>query len=212
MEYLKYLVGLVLHFDEHLLQFISDYDKWTYLILFLIIFCETGLVVTPILPGDSLLFAAGAFAAAGKLNISLLFLLLGVAAILGDAVNYAIGNFMGPKVLTRDGRFLKKKYLDAHAPVLRCATAARRSSCAIRADRAHVCAVSGGRGEHVVSAIRQIQHCRCRAVDFFVPVQRLRLRQYCLGAEEFRGGAVGHRADICFAGRVRGVARLASRA
>ncbi|HEY4309820.1 MAG TPA: DedA family protein [Pirellulales bacterium] len=112
MEFLKYLIDLVLHFDDHLLQFIADYDKWTYLILFLIIFCETGLVVTPILPGDSLLFAAGAFAAMGKLNIALLFFLLGAAAVLGDAVNYAIGNFMGPKVLQRDGRFLKRKYLE----------------------------------------------------------------------------------------------------
>ncbi len=112
MEFLKYPIDLVLHFDDHLLDFIEKYDNWTYLILFLIIFCETGLVVTPILPGDSLLFAAGAFAAVGKLNIGGLFALLGVAAVAGDAVNYAIGNFMGPKVLARDGRFLKKKYLD----------------------------------------------------------------------------------------------------
>ncbi len=112
MESLKYLIDLVLHFDKHLSQFIEDYDRWTYGILFLIIFCETGLVVTPILPGDSLLFAAGVFAAKGKLNIGVLFALLGVAAVLGDAVNYAAGKFMGPKVLTRDGRFLKKKYLD----------------------------------------------------------------------------------------------------
>ena len=112
MEYLKYLIDLVIHFDEHLLEFINKYDTWTYLLLFVIVFCETGLVVTPILPGDSLLFAAGAFAAAGKLKLSWLFALLGVAAVAGDAVNYAIGNFMGPKVLTRDGRFLKKKYLE----------------------------------------------------------------------------------------------------
>lgn len=112
MDYLKYLIDLVLHFDKHLSQFIADYDKWTYLILFLIIFCETGLVVTPILPGDSLLFAAGVFAAKGQLNLGLLFALLGAAAVLGDAVNYAIGKFMGPKVLTRDGRFLKRKYLE----------------------------------------------------------------------------------------------------
>jgi len=112
MEFLKYPIDLVLHFDDHLLEFIGKYHNWTYLILFLIIFCETGLVVTPILPGDSLLFAAGAFAAVGKLNIGALFALLGVASVAGDAVNYAIGNYMGPKVLTRDGRFLKKKYLD----------------------------------------------------------------------------------------------------
>lgn len=112
MDYFKYVIDLVLHFDKHLSQFIAEYDQWTYLILFLIIFCETGLVVTPILPGDSLLFAAGVFAAKGQLNLGLLFALLGAAAVLGDAVNYAIGKFMGPKVLTRDGRFLKKKYLE----------------------------------------------------------------------------------------------------
>ncbi len=119
MDWLKSMIDLVLHFHVHLHQFIDDYGSWTYAILFVIIFCETGLVVTPILPGDSLLFAAGAFAAtltsegdSTLLDLKWLFLLLGVAAIAGDAVNYAIGNFMGPKVLARDGRFLKKKYLD----------------------------------------------------------------------------------------------------
>jgi membrane-associated protein len=112
MEWLTDLVNFILHFDEHLQGFIADYGTWTYLILFAIIFCETGLVVTPILPGDSLLFAAGAFAGMGDLNVGTLFLLLTVAAILGDAVNYTIGNLFGPKVLSRDGRFLKKAYLD----------------------------------------------------------------------------------------------------
>jgi membrane-associated protein len=78
---------------------IQSYGTWTYVILFFIIFCETGLVVTPILPGDSLLFAAGAFAATGSLDLAWLLILLTVAAVLGDAVNYAIGHFMGPTVL-----------------------------------------------------------------------------------------------------------------
>ncbi len=112
MEWLFNLVDFALHFHEHLEGFIRDYGSWVYLILFTIIFCETGLVVTPILPGDSLLFAAGAFAAKGNMNLWLLLVLLTIAAVLGDAVNYAIGNYLGPKVLTRDGRFLKKKYLD----------------------------------------------------------------------------------------------------
>jgi membrane-associated protein len=113
MEWLTDLIDLVLKFDEHLKMFIAQYGTWTYLILFAIIFCETGLVVTPILPGDSLLFAAGAFAALENgLDLGLLFLILTVAAVLGDAVNYSIGNFLGPKVLTRDGRFLKKVYLE----------------------------------------------------------------------------------------------------
>src|SRR5215468_853058 len=115
MELIKDFIDFILHLDVHLIELVSRYGTFSYAILFAIIFCETGLVVTPILPGDSLLFAAGAFAALDSpdsLNIGLLFLLLGVAAVLGDAVNYAIGNFMGPRVLNHDGRFLKKKYLE----------------------------------------------------------------------------------------------------
>lgn len=113
MELLKELLDIFLHLDTHLQTVIQHYGVWTYLILFLIIFCETGLVVTPILPGDSLLFAAGALAAGGALDVFWLFGLLSVAAVLGDAVNYAIGHFMGPMVFSReDSRFLKKEYLD----------------------------------------------------------------------------------------------------
>lgn len=112
MEALKAFVDLFLHLDKHLEEVIANYGGWTYAVLFLIVFCETGLVVTPILPGDSLLFAAGALAGGGHLNLGLLLALLIVAAIGGDAVNYAIGNFMGPKVLSRDGRFIKRKYLE----------------------------------------------------------------------------------------------------
>ncbi len=113
MELLKELVDIFLHLDTHLYTVVQHYGVWTYLLLFFIIFCETGLVVTPILPGDSLLFAAGALAAGGALNVFWLFGLLSVAAVLGDATNYAIGHFMGPKVFSReDSRFLKKEYLD----------------------------------------------------------------------------------------------------
>ena len=107
------LVELFLHLDEYLNEIIRDYGAWTYLILFLIIFMETGLVVTPFLPGDSLLFAAGAFAAQGSLEVGLLFVLLTIAAILGDTVNYQIGNFLGPRVFQQEKvRFLKKEHLD----------------------------------------------------------------------------------------------------
>ncbi|HEY2841342.1 MAG TPA: DedA family protein [Pirellulales bacterium] len=116
MDLIKQFIDLFLHLDDHLKGVINDYGTWTYLILFGIIFCETGLVVMPILPGDSLLFAAGYFAKPQEdgisLNLFLLIALLIVAAVLGDAVNYAVGRYMGPKVLSRDGRFLKKKYLD----------------------------------------------------------------------------------------------------
>ncbi len=113
MEFITNFIDLFLHLDTHLNAVIRDYGVWTYLILFLIIFCETGLVVTPILPGDSLLFAAGTFAASGALDMTWLLVLLIVAAVLGDAVNYAIGHFMGPKVFAQeDSRIFKKEYLD----------------------------------------------------------------------------------------------------
>lgn len=113
MEFIKDFIELFLHLDKHLALVIQDYGTWTYLILFLIIFCETGLVVTPILPGDSLLFAIGNFAAIGSLRVEYLFIGLSVAAILGDTVNYAVGHYMGPKVFQRkNSRIFKKEYLD----------------------------------------------------------------------------------------------------
>lgn len=113
MELITGLFDFFIHLDKHLNLIIQQYGFWTYLILFLIIFCETGLVVTPILPGDSLLFAAGAFAASGSLDVLWLFVLLSVAAIAGDTVNYAIGAFVGPRVFSKEHvRFLKKDYLD----------------------------------------------------------------------------------------------------
>jgi membrane-associated protein len=112
MELIKYVVDFILHIDVHLGAIIKDYGLWTYLILFIIIFCETGLVVAPLLPGDSLLFAAGTFAAIGSLDIMWLFLLLSIAAVGGDTINYWIGCFVGPKVFHKEQRFLKKEYLD----------------------------------------------------------------------------------------------------
>jgi membrane-associated protein len=110
------LVDFFIHLDRYLGSLIKDFGGWTYVILFLVIFCETGLVVTPILPGDSLLFALGAFAAnpylKGPLEIEWLMPTLIVAAILGDAVNYAIGKYLGPKVFHyEDSRFFRREYL-----------------------------------------------------------------------------------------------------
>lgn len=113
MELLAAFIDFFLHLDRHLSVIIQDYGVWTYAILFLIIFCETGLVVTPILPGDSLLFAVGSFAAIGALDVRIVLITLTVAAILGDTVNYAVGHFMGPKVfLKKDSRIFRKEYLD----------------------------------------------------------------------------------------------------
>jgi membrane-associated protein len=112
MEWVKQFVDLFLHLDTHLSQVIAQYGTWTYLILFLIVFCETGLVITPFLPGDSLLFAAGTFAALGDLDVRLMILLLVVAAIVGDTVNYWVGAAIGPRAFQGNHRFLKKEHLD----------------------------------------------------------------------------------------------------
>lgn len=110
-------IDIFLHLDRHLADLLQYFGAWTYLVVFLIIFCETGLVVTPILPGDSLLFGLGAFAAnpylKGPLTLEALFISLSIAAIAGDSMNYAIGHTIGPRVFQReDSRFLKKAYLD----------------------------------------------------------------------------------------------------
>lgn len=113
MELLRKFIDLVLHMDKHLDGLIQQYGPWVYLVLFLIIFCETGLVVTPFLPGDSLLFAVGALAAgSGVLNIWVLFLLLTFAAILGDSVNYWVGKYAGDKLAQKFPKLIKKEHLD----------------------------------------------------------------------------------------------------
>ncbi len=112
MEFLNSLLDIFLHIDQYLNQIIQDYGFWTYALLFFIIFMETGFVITPFLPGDSLLFAAGTFAAIGSLNVWLLWAVCFVAAVLGDTVNYWIGNAVGPRAFETNIRFLKREYLD----------------------------------------------------------------------------------------------------
>lgn len=112
MEVISWAIDIFLHLDRHLAEVIRTYGTFTYVLLFLIVFCETGLVVTPILPGDSLLFAAGTFAALGALNIHVLLILLCAAAIGGDTVNYWIGHYTGPKVFKREkSRFFNPEHL-----------------------------------------------------------------------------------------------------
>jgi membrane-associated protein len=113
MEVFTWLWDLIVHLDKHLLELTQTYGAWVYAILFLVIFSETGFVVTPFLPGDSLLFVLGALAAAGALDLWILLLLLTIAAITGNQVNYAIGRYLGPKVFkSRAARFLKPEYLE----------------------------------------------------------------------------------------------------
>ena len=111
MENLLLLFKMLVHIDQYLGSFIRDYGVWIYGILFCIIFAETGFVITPFLPGDSLLFIAGAFASSGQLDVTLLLLLLTIAAITGNSVNYAIGKAIGPKILERNYRFLDRQSL-----------------------------------------------------------------------------------------------------
>jgi membrane-associated protein len=112
MEFINHLIDIFLHLDKYLGTIIQTYGIWTYALLFLVIFMETGFVITPFLPGDSLIFAAGTFAGFGDLNIVVLFIVLCSAAILGDTANYWIGHFIGPRAFSGEVRFLKKEYLD----------------------------------------------------------------------------------------------------
>ncbi|EOG1985352.1 TPA: DedA family protein [Proteus mirabilis] len=114
-DLIKFLIDFILHIDVHLAELVAQYGTWVYFILFLIVFCETGLVVTPFLPGDSLLFVAGALSAldTNDINVHLMVLLLLFAAILGDAVNYSIGRIFGEKLFSNpNSRIFKREYLD----------------------------------------------------------------------------------------------------
>ncbi len=112
MELIAQFVDILLHLDRYLAQFVSEHGVWVYLLLFLIVFAETGLVVTPFLPGDSLLFVAGTLAAAGGMDVLWLCAVLSAAAILGDTVNYWVGNWFGTRLFRDDARWLKREYLD----------------------------------------------------------------------------------------------------
>jgi len=113
MDILFFLIDFIIHIDKYISIVLQFFGVWTYIIMFLVVFGETGLVVTPILPGDSLLFALGTFAAKGDLDIVVLLVTLSIAAVLGDAVDYSAGKYIGPKVFRyEDSRFFKKEYLE----------------------------------------------------------------------------------------------------
>jgi len=112
MDYIKQLIDFILHIDKHLLDLTAQYNDFTYIIIFGIIFCETGLVIMPLLPGDSLLFAAGAICATGALKIEILAPGIFLAAMLGDNVNYFVGKFVGGKLTDSNSKVINKKYLN----------------------------------------------------------------------------------------------------
>ena len=112
---MEFIIDFIMHIDQHMIEIVRDYHSWTYAILFIIIFCETGLVVTPFLPGDSLIFVAGAIAAQPNmpLNVHLLVLILFVAAVVGDSCNYGIGHFLGKRLFSNpNSKIFKQSYLD----------------------------------------------------------------------------------------------------
>lgn len=113
MEFISFIIDFILHIDVHLTELVAAYGPWIYLILFLIVFCETGLVVMPFLPGDSLLFVAGAIAALGGMDVHLLVLTLIAAAVIGDTVNYQIGKYFGHRLFSNpDSRVFRRAYLE----------------------------------------------------------------------------------------------------
>lgn len=112
MSWIHHAIDFLIHLDDHITTIVQEYGAWTYVILFLIIFCETGLVFTPFLPGDSLLFVVGAVTAVGSLSIHFILIILSLAAILGDTINYWIGNLLAPKIFRHENiPFLKQEYL-----------------------------------------------------------------------------------------------------
>jgi len=111
MEFFQAIIDFILHIDKHLFEIVKEYDTWSYLIIFIIIFCETGLVVTPFLPGDSLLFAAGAIAAGGSLNPIFLAFVVLAAAFAGDNSNYFFGHYLGNKIYEKDYKLIKREYI-----------------------------------------------------------------------------------------------------
>ena len=160
MELITWFIDFILHLDKHLTELVADYHLWIYAILFLIIFCETGLVVTPFLPGDSLLFAVGALAAVdqtGTLNATLVWLLLMVAAILGNEVNFRIGRAIGPRAFSGSFRWLKQEYLIRTQAVLREARRQDDHPVALRSDHPHLRAVRGRRRADAAPPLRRLQ-------------------------------------------------------
>lgn len=160
MDIIKFIIDFILHIDVHLAELVAQYGMWVYAILFLILFCETGLVVTPFLPGDSLLFVAGALAAlpTNDLNVHTMVALMVAAAILGDAVNYTIGRLFGEKLFSNpNSKIFRRSYLDKTHQFYEKHGGENDYSGAIRADRAYFCAVRRRYGAYVLSALRRLQ-------------------------------------------------------
>ena len=181
MDLLGSVLDFILHVDAHLQTFVRAYGAWVYALLFAIVFIETGVVVMPFLPGDSLLFVVGAMCAAGLMSLPLALVLLWIAAVLGNQSNYAIGRAIGPRVFQwEDSRWFNRKAFDqAHAFYEKYGgvtiIAARH------AVSAHLRPVRGRRRGHVPASLHALRHDRRRALDRLGDAQRLSLRQHPVG-------------------------------
>ena len=206
IDFAKKLVDFILHIDRHLAEIIAHYGTWTYALLFLIIFAETGLVITPFLPGDSLLFAAGAFCARPEtgLNVHVMAAGLFVAAVIGDTLNYWIGAKVGPAVFKReDSIFLRRKHVDrAHAFFEKYGGRAIILARFVPIVRTFVPFVAGV-GQIIVVELA------FEFVDLLLHLRRLHFREPAVRAEELQARDPRHHHPLGGADRLRNVARLA---
>ena len=200
MELLASAWQFIGHLDEQLGLLLQQYGVWIYLILFLIVFCETGLVVAPFLPGDSLLFASGALWASADMRVEVLALTLVGAALSGDNCNYWIGRLFGSRIASsRHPRALNPEGPGADARLLRPPWRKDDCTCAIHSDRAHLRALRRRGRTHDLRPLSRIQCDRCIAVGWTSSVLRLRVRHDPGCAGEFRGGNPGDRRDLAVA-------------
>jgi membrane protein YqaA with SNARE-associated domain len=193
MDFIKFIIDFILHIDVHLAEIINSFGLWTYAILFVVVFIETGLVVTPFLPGDSLLFAAGALAKlTGALDIKLLYLLMVIAAVAGDTANYWIGRFVGPKVFIHKSRLFKKEYLDRTQAFYE-----NNFFSSFCADHSHFCTICGRYWENALWLFHFLQHRRRHYLASSIPFWWLLLRKLQNRSGKFFARCRRHHPDFC---------------
>jgi len=176
MELIHQLLDFIAHIDVYLQSWVTEYDRLTYLFLAIIIFCETGLVFTPFLPGDSLLFAAGALAGAGMLNLGLIFIVLFAAALAGDNSNYFIGSFIGHKIIAAKRTLIKKEYLERTHAFYEKHGGKAIILAPLRSNYPHVCTVCCRTWHNDLSKVYSLLCCGQCPLDLRILFSRLRLR------------------------------------
>ena len=208
---MDFLLDFILHIDQYMIDIVQEYHTWTYVILFLIIFCETGLVVIPFLPGDSLLFVAGAIAALPDtpLDVNMLFLILFVAAVLGDSCNYMIGRFFGRTLFSNpNSRIFRRSHLEKTHEFYKIW---RKDYyfCTFCAHSPYVCSVCGRNGEYALLLFHAVQSDRRSTVDCHILLRRIFLRRSSFRTGESETADCRHHSGISIACCGRGGARPA---